>query len=106
LPPKAFPGCLHLGIPVDSAPLETQNIQAQPLMEAAGHVVVAGLLLRQARLALGKLASGKGSLSEDFYRQKLLTCRYYFDTQLAAAAASLANPRFFQTVDPAALAFP
>lgn len=80
--------------------------RAQPLMEAASHVVVAGLLLRQARLALEKLASGNGSLSENFYRQKLLTCRYYFDTQLAAAAGSLANPRFFQTVDPAALAFP
>jgi alkylation response protein AidB-like acyl-CoA dehydrogenase len=80
--------------------------RAQPLMEAASHVVVAGLLLRQAWVSQARLTSGRGTLSEEFYRQKQLTCRSYFDTQLAAAASSLANPRFFQTVDPAALVFP
>jgi hypothetical protein len=52
-------------------------------LDAAGHVVVGWLWLRQANIACGKLASA-GPAERKFYEAKILACRYFFLYELPA----------------------
>ena len=58
---------------------------ATAYLDAAGHVVVGWLWLRQANIASGKLA-GAGQADRKFYEAKILACRYFFRYVLPGAA--------------------
>ena len=57
---------------------------ATAYLDAAGHVVVGWLWLRQANIASGKLA-GAGQADRKFYEAKILACRYFFRYVLPGA---------------------
>jgi alkylation response protein AidB-like acyl-CoA dehydrogenase len=57
---------------------------ATAYLDAAGHVVVGWLWLRQANIACGKLASA-GEADRKFYEAKILACRYFFRYVLPGA---------------------
>ena len=52
-------------------------------LHALGHIVVAWLWLRQARVALAALEQGAAGEDEAFYCGKLAACRYFFRYELA-----------------------
>ena len=65
-----------------------------------GHVLMAWIWLRQARVALAALATA-GSSQRDFYQGKLATCRYFFRYELPPA---LAQAGLLQSLDDTTLA--
>jgi butyryl-CoA dehydrogenase len=60
---------------------------ATPYLDAAGHVVIGWLWLRQAQVALGKLPGAKPA-ERAFYEGKILACRYFFRYVLPGAAVT------------------
>ena len=58
---------------------------ATPYLDAAGHVVIGWLWLRQAQIAHEKLP-GAGPADRKFYEAKILACRYFFRYVLPGAA--------------------
>jgi len=58
---------------------------ATAYLDAAGHVVVGWLWLRQANIACAKMA-GAGQADRKFYEAKMLACRYFFRYVLPGAA--------------------
>ena len=65
-----------------------------------GHVLVAWIWLRQARLALAAGASAAPG-EQDFYRGKLATCQYFFRYELPSV---LSQAHLLQTLDDTTLA--
>jgi hypothetical protein len=57
---------------------------ATAYLDAAGHVVVGWLWLRQATIACAKSA-GAGPADRKFYEAKMLACRYFFRYVLPGA---------------------
>ena len=59
-------------------------------LNALGHVVVAWLWLRQARVAEAALRPGAAADDAAFYRGKLAACRYFFRYELAGMKSAIA----------------
>jgi butyryl-CoA dehydrogenase len=59
-------------------------------LHALGHIVVAWLWLRQARVATTALANGCGADDTAFYRGKLAACRYFYRYELAQTEPMIA----------------
>jgi len=66
---------------------------ATKFQEAMGHVMVGYFLLRQARYAVEVLANGAEGDDATFYRQKVVTTRYFFEEIVPGAVAALTNMR-------------
>ena len=62
---------------------------ATAYLDAAGHVVVAWLWLRQASVAQHRLAAASDS-DRAFYESKILACRYFFRSVLPSAGLAFA----------------
>lgn len=67
--------------------LNTGLANASLYLDAAGHVVIAWMWLRQALIA--SKAITEGTAEKDFYKGKLLACRYFFRYELPKALTDL-----------------
>jgi len=65
------------------------RFHATEFQENMGHIMVAYFLLRQSKTALDALAADPESASATYYRQKIITTRYFSDEFLATAACAL-----------------
>lgn len=59
-----------------------QTANATYFLQMMGHVIVAWMWLRQARVASAALAAGASAVDTDFYQGKMAACRYFFDYEL------------------------
>ncbi|KPQ05409.1 MAG: butyryl-CoA dehydrogenase [Rhodobacteraceae bacterium HLUCCA12] len=64
----------------DDMRLQTAN--APYYLDMLGHVIVAWMWLRQARVAAAALTAGVSEAEESFYEGKLAACRYFFEYEL------------------------
>lgn len=61
--------------------------------DALGHVCIAWMWLRQARVAVLKLDAGAEGAAASFYHGKIAACRFFFETELGRAGSWLAIVR-------------
>ncbi|MCB1049726.1 MAG: acyl-CoA dehydrogenase [Acidobacteria bacterium] len=86
--------CKRMGLAMANGKVQSVQFHASAFQEAMCHVVIAGLHLKQALVARQLVESGQGSLSENFYRQKEVSCRFYFSYFLPSAVVQLQKMDF------------